>query len=378
MLVLITRMLRLKHRVTLFDCYIDAGHRWRSGEPIYTSHNGMGFVYSPLSAAWFAAFTFIPVWMGKVLWLLTNIALLLGGTLAVIRKDVFPVVSDRARALVLILLLPLSMAGLDVAQSNSALIGLLLIAVAMASAESWTLCVIAICIATYLKIYPMALGLLLCLLIPGKVPWRLALAMLAFGILSLLLQNPHYVLTQFHDWIITRAADDRRLDPMRHAPLDFWYLTVRLGHFPLSERFYVALQVLSGAAIGVFCLLSSRWPLERRLAGAFLLCSCWMILLGPATESYTYAILAPAVSLGTVAAFTRKAPLINRMLVGVSLLLLLSVQVKSSLFSKWRSDSFNAMRPLAALFFLAFVILWLRDNAMWDADKQGSLKDSEG
>jgi hypothetical protein len=171
-LVMTIRLLHLKHRVNLFDCYIDAGHRWRKGEPIYTSHNGMGFVYSPLSAAWFAALSFIPVWMGRVLWLLTNIALLLGGTHAVMRENVFPVALDRARALVFILLLPLSLASLDVAQSNSALIGLLLIAVAMASAERWTLCVIAICIATYLKIYPMALGLLLCLIKPGKVAWR--------------------------------------------------------------------------------------------------------------------------------------------------------------------------------------------------------------
>jgi hypothetical protein len=99
--------------------------------------------------------------------------------------------------------------------------------------------------------------------------------------------EPAYVLTQFHDWIITRAADDRRLFSMTHAPLDFWFLVVRIGHFQLSERFYVALQVSSGAAIGVFCLLSSPWPRERRLASIFLLCSCWMILLGPATESYT-------------------------------------------------------------------------------------------
>jgi len=61
------------------------------------------------------------------------------------------------------------------------------------------------------------------------------------------------------------------------------------------------------------------------------------------------------------------------MLVGFSLLLLLCVQVKSSFSSGWRSDSFNAMRPVAALFFLAFAILWLRDDAMWDADKQAGV-----
>jgi hypothetical protein len=371
-LVMSIRLLRLTHRGTLFDCYIDAGHRWRNGAPIYTSHKGMGFVYSPLSAAYFAALSFFPAWMGKVLWLLTNIALLLGGTYAVMRENLFCIARDRARALVFVILLPLSLAGLDVAQSNSALIGLLLIAVAMASAERWTLCVIAICLATYLKIYPMALGLLLCLYKPGKVTWRLALAMLLFGILGFLLQNPHYVLEQYHAWIVTRAADDRRLDSMTHAPLDLWFLTVRLGHLPLSERSYTALQILSGAAIGVFCLLSTRWRQERRLAGIFVLCSCWMILLGPATESYTFAILAPAVSFGTVAAFTGRAPRVARILVALSLLLLLCAQVKSMLFASWRSDPFNATRPVAALFFLAYAVLWLKDDAMWKGDEQAA------
>ena len=368
--ILAFRLRHLPHRVTTFSTYLTAGFAWRDGQPIYTNSRGMGFVYSPLIAAYFAAYSFLPMWPGQILWLLTNVVLLVGGTYAVMRESVFFIRSDRGRALVLLLLLPLTLASLDVAQANAALIGLLLVAIALAIRGRWTLCVIAVCIAAYLKIYPLALGLLLCLYRPRKVPWRLVLALLAFGILSLLLQNPHYVMTQYHAWIATRTADDRRVDSMTHAPLDLWYLLVRLGHLPISERAYVAFQVLSGGAIGVFCLVSARWPPERRLAGIFLLCSCWMTLVGPATESYTYAILAPAVSLGMVAAFCGYAPPAARGLAGVTMALLVAAQLKSSFFSVWRSALFNGLRPVAALVFLAFVILWLRSDAMWNADKQ--------
>jgi hypothetical protein len=370
-MVLIIRLLLHPLRATTFGVYFTAGRAWRAAEPVYTSHRGMGFVYSPLSAAYFAAYSFFPMQIGAIVWLLTNVVLLVGGTYAVMRESVFNIASDRLRALVLLLMLPLSLPSLDVAQANSALIGLLLIAIAMAIRGRWTLCVIAICIATYFKIYPVVIGLVLCVYQPGKVAWRLAVALLAFGLLSFLMQNPHYVLTQYHEWIATRGADDRRLYSMTHAPLDLWYLLVRIGHLPVSQGAYVALQVLSGASIAVFCFLSWRWPPERRLAGILLLCSCWIILVGPATESYTFAILAPAVSLGTVAAFGGRAPGLARGLVGLSVALLLLAELKSSFFSGWSNVVFNGLRPAAALALLGFVILWLRNDAMWVPETLG-------
>ena len=362
-LILTIRLFHLAHRVTTFSCFIAAGRAWRHGEPIYTNHSGMGFVYSPLWAAYFAIYSYFPMRIGEIVWLLSNIILLLAGTYAVMRDGVYRIASDRGRALVLILLLPLSLASLDVAQSNSALIGLLLIATAMAMQERWTLCVIAICIASYLKIYPLVLGLVLCLYQPRKVTFRLALGLLLFGVVSLILQNPHYVLAQYREWIVTRGADDRRLNSAAHAPLDLWFLLVRLWHLPVSERAYSVLQILTGSGIAGFCLCSKRWPAGRRLAGIFLLCSGWMVLLGPATEGYTYAILAPAISLGCISAFQGRTAASPQWLVGSSTALLLSAQIRSSFFASWHNIPFDGARPTAALLFVGFAIFWLREDA---------------
>lgn len=363
--VLAVRMMHLSHRVTTYSTYVMAGTHWRDGTPIYTAHNGMGFVYGPLWAAYFAIYSFFPARIGEIAWLLTNVGLLVGGTYAAMRESVFRIRADWARGLALLLLLPLSLASLDVAQSNSALIGLLLIAVAMAMRRRWTLCVIAICLGSYLKIYPLALGLVLCVYQPRKVAWRLAAGLGGFWLLSLCLQNPHYVVTQYHDWIATRGADDRRVFSMTHAPLDLWYLIVRIGHIPMSEGAYMGLQALTGAGIAVFSIRSSHWAAGRRLAGILLLCSCWMILLGPATESYTYALLAPAVSLGLVAACGEGSGRMGRALAGLTMGLMIAAQLKSSFFPEWRSASFNGLRPAAALVLVGFVIVWLRTDAMW-------------
>ena len=252
-------------------------------------------------------------------------------------------------------MLPLSLASLDVAQANSAVIGLLLMAAAAAKHERWMLSAGAISVATYLKIYPLAFGLLLCIYEPRRMTWRLVLMLALFGLFSLALQNPHYVIGQYQDWIRTRTADDRRLYSMRHAPLDLWYLLVRIGHLPLSEHLYEAVQVLSGAAAAIYCLRAAR---NGAIEAIILLCSCWMILLGPATESYTYAIFAPAVCLGLVSAHRSQTRF--GWLASLAFAILLGAQLKATLFSAWHSELFNGLRPLGALAFTGFAILWLR------------------
>jgi len=58
------------------------------------------------------------MWIGGIVWLLTNIGLLVGGTYAVMREKRVNIASDRARALSPDLMLPLSLPSLTVAQSQ--------------------------------------------------------------------------------------------------------------------------------------------------------------------------------------------------------------------------------------------------------------------
>ena len=63
-----------------------AGSHWMRGENLYA--NWRGFIYSPLTAAFFAPFSCLPPGIAYGLWLLANAAALLGGLAALFVKPV--------------------------------------------------------------------------------------------------------------------------------------------------------------------------------------------------------------------------------------------------------------------------------------------------
>ena len=52
---------------------MDAGRKWAAAQPLYSYTRG--FVYSPLVAAFFALFSWLPVSLGSVLWRLLTAAI---------------------------------------------------------------------------------------------------------------------------------------------------------------------------------------------------------------------------------------------------------------------------------------------------------------
>src|SRR5262249_41500179 len=119
-----------------------------------------------------------------------------------------------------LLILPLSLGHFFNGQYNPLIFGVFIIAVLAVVAGLWKLLAIFVGICTYLKIYPLSVGLLLALLYPRKLGWRLGLTLILMGALPFLLQQPAYVFEQYKRWFSTRAADDRRLN-MDIAPRDF-------------------------------------------------------------------------------------------------------------------------------------------------------------
>src|SRR5260370_18606930 len=93
LVVVIVRTLLLAHRGTSFGTYNLAGLHWIHGENVYTQW--MGFVYSPIVAAFFAAFACVPFALGSILWQLLNAAVLLGGLTAVLKADLFPCINQK-------------------------------------------------------------------------------------------------------------------------------------------------------------------------------------------------------------------------------------------------------------------------------------------
>ncbi len=359
-------------RVTGFAPYLRGAHNWLEGDALYSFKPNKGFVYSPLIAVFFSSLTLVTVPVANILWRLMSAGILLGGIWSILKFGPFAGVPSYLRGLVFLLILPIAAGNLDSGQANPMVIGLLMIGLAGACSGRWTLAAIAVAGAFYWKIYPVTVGMLLVLVAPGKFGWRFALALIVMGLLPFLFQNHDYVMRQYQQWVETRLVDNRLTYPIVIAPLDLWFLLVRIGHLSLSETGYHILRLAGGAAIAGFCLYGrgKAWPQERILGGLFSLACVWMVLLGPASESLTYLILVPAAAIGVVESFRLRMHWAARMaaLIGYGFLLLAILRV--GFFSKWQDVWLLALQPVGAVFVLAYCLMRYLDDTLWDGRKK--------
>jgi Glycosyltransferase family 87 len=372
---LAVRTLANPNRATAFTVYRLAGIHWLNAQHLYGDWRG--FVYSPLAAVFFTPFGLLPPRWGNLCWTWLNAAIFLLGVRALLSGSIYPGIKPRYHGIVYLLLVPLVLGNLDTGQANPTVIGLVLLAVAAVPAERWSLAALCVTAATYLKIYPLAVGLILFLMAPRRLGWRLFLALVVLGILPFLFQHWSYVSQQYHEWISTRSADDRRLYPIKDVPLDLWFLLVRLGHLPIPGFVYSAFQMLSGGAIALFCLVGvwKDWPKERLLAGILALLCIWMTLCGPATELQTYVLLAPAIVLTVVNAVFASQPLWLRIGMLLVYLLMVLAVARTSFLPSQKGLWILTIQPVAAILFLVCCLgLFLR-GSVWREENGLSRRD---
>jgi Glycosyltransferase family 87 len=365
LVVLILRPLMLSHRGTSFDTYQLAGSHWLEGEKVYTQW--MGFVYSPVVAAFFAPFAWMPAVLGNILWRMLNAALLLGGLAAILKANLFSGIKESNFGIVYLLLVPLAVGNIDISQANPLVEGLLLLAIAAVYTERWNIAALSVAIAICFKIYPIAVGLLICLIAPRRFSWRMLAALLLLLMIPFLFQHWSYVSNQYRDWIATRTSDDRRQWPIEKLPLDLWFLIHWVGHLPITAKVYSLIQLGSAGLLALFCAFQTwkDWAKDRVLIGLFCLVSIWMTLCGPATESYTYLILAPAIVLALVQAFGAAQPTRLRALVSAAFILQLLAATRASFLPHFKPFLALSIQPFSALVFLVYTLLWLFDNSVW-------------
>ena len=365
-IALLIRILVKPLRMTTFDVYRDAGRHWLQAETLYSGR--MGFVYSPAVAAFFAPFALLPRSLGLTLWLGLNLAVFVLGLNHFLRTCPAGAFTPLKKMWVNLLLLPLVVGNLDVAQANPFVIGLLLLSVGSARKENWPAAALSIAVAASFKIYPLSLGLLFILAAPAAFALYLAAALLVCSVLPFAVQAPAYVWHQYLGWEKTRLADNRLEYSARHAPMDMWLILNHIFGRVVPEFWYHLLQVGAGAAIAAYVITGriKGWSKERLLVGLFFLACIWMTLFGPATEGFTYILLAPPVILACLEARAPERPAWLKFLLLSSAILLFAAMIKNSfLHSLTHLESLRIMQPVAALFFLAYCLGWLLNDGYW-------------
>ena len=352
------------HSHDVFGTYLDAGQRWSAGESLYNYTRG--FVYSPLIAAFFSLFSWLPVWLGSMVWRLLNATIFVGAILWWLQSD--NRIPKRLHWLVFLLILPLSLGNFNNGQVNPMIVGLLMISIVCAHTERWMLSALAMGFATYLKIYPLAVGLLLVLLYPTKLGWRLALILILLCGLSFLLQRPAYVLEQYQRWFRTRAADDRRMN-MNIAPRDF-AMILRLLQINLSANLLTVVQLVAAAAAAAVCVYGrlQKWCSQRLIIWVFSAGICWMLLFGPSTEDATYVLIAPPLACALVEAFHRNMSVQMRVLICASFGFLLVGLILNAFFGLKKTPTLMSVQPFGAVLFAVYASIWLFNSALWEKD----------
>jgi hypothetical protein len=308
LLVLCVRIYLWPWAHNTFLIFARAAQNWHAGTGLYgkVAKDLDVFRYSPLVACLLAPWNLVPSNLGSALWILLNAAVFLGG-LCWWQRALAP--GRVSLALVALIALPLAIASLHNGQCNALVMGLILAGVAGTARQRWNLAAACIALATFLKLYPLVIGLLLVALYPRKLAGRLAIALGIGLLLPFLLQQPGYVFRQYTNWVHYLHDDDRTLLPLERWPRDF-RLLCRVWLTTPAPALYLLLQALTGLGVAGLCLLSARRGRSQNDVLILLtgLGCCWMTVFGPATETNTYVLLAPTTALALAQAWSGNSP----------------------------------------------------------------------
>jgi hypothetical protein len=218
-----------------------------------------------------------------------------------------------------------------------------------------------VALAAALKIYPLSAGLLLTVVYPRRFGFRLAAALVVVAGLPFLLQQPAYVAEQYAQWYQLLGADDRKYWPMDATYRDLWLL-LRAWEVPITPKVYLFVQLVTAAGCAALCVAGRwrGWEARRLLMACLVLGSMWMTLCGPATESCTYILLAPALAFGLVASRVERWPVPVRALFGGSFVLF-ALCVLAGVFPRTAQFHALGLQPLGALLLgtgYVVVLLW--------------------
>jgi Glycosyltransferase family 87 len=289
---------------TVYPIYTYAAGEWVAGRDIYVEVPGFDyFRYSPTVAAFLVPWRLLGEAWGGAIWRLAGIGLLTAGLLTWSRHVWYRHRPMEQAGLLFLLITPFLLQNAHNGQSNPHMLGMLLLGTADATrgrpwrSAGW------FAAAALFKPYVLAIAALVALIERRLLP-RLIIA-LAVGLgLAFLCQSPDYVAGQYGDWFRHLTGDKRGTLGLRDAYRDV-ALLFRRYLVPLPPAIYLAGTTTVGLLIALLVWprknLQSTRPCREQIGRAFALGSCWVTALGPATESCTYLLVAPALAMALLA-----------------------------------------------------------------------------
>ena len=358
---------------SVYRMFAGGARHWWHDQSLYASYTiseGLdSYRYSPAFAVAMTPFVCLPGPLGPIAWSLLSIGLL-GWAMHVLVRDILPGHwSTQREAWFLILTLLASAVGIWSLQSNALVTALVVLGLAAALRHQWWKAALLLAIPVFIKLWPMALVLLLIVYWPRQLLGRFAAVCLALVLFPYLTRPPRIVEWQYREWYTCLIGPLQARWPGYRDAWTIWEEFCRfIGHAsdqPVYHYVYTALSLTTAVSVLGWCL----WQ-GRRLAGkvaenednrGYLLMlilsmwSAWQLLFGPGTEQLTYGLIAPAASWAVLVSIAERRAVWLTCTAWAMLTLLPSGDIERSLL-----DIIPAARgllPLGVVLFIAW-LLW--------------------
>lgn len=330
--------------------YYYAGKHWLHGKALYDGQANM-FVYLPTSAALFAVPSLLPLKYFEFIFRLVSIFVMTAGIFAFVCDTTK---NNPARVFFwsLLVTVVLSQGALFVGQLHMMTTGLMLLAFAAIAREKWWPAAILLTLALALKPTSLILFLLAFALYPKLSLRLLCSALLAF-LISLVLQSPHYVVSQYAGFVnsfkVAMYHDGN--NPQQWATL--FGAIAFYTHHTINGFSQFAIRAVSGLIVYVLCIIA-RIRCDKKTAIYFIvtLGMCYLMLFNSRTENNDYMMVAPLVGYALALVILEKKwlPIIG---MGVGVILIASNWNLSKLITPGDNVWIN---PTVIFFFSLYVV----------------------
>lgn len=287
---------------TVVPIYLAAAQHWLAGDDLYRVSKELDiFRNPPWVAAAFVPLTLIPEKAVGLLWRGLGAAVFLLGLRAWLRDGLPRALTSGETGAVFALTAITAVPSLNNGQTNLLLIGGLLFGAAHAARSRFRAAGGWLALAAGLKVYPVAVALLIGLVRRRSLP-MFAAGGVGFAALPFLAQSPGYVVSQYAGFVHSIRADDRTTADPGRAPQDLFLICRVWGQPPLRSA-YLGLKLGVAAGMAGLVLLVARRDPRAAVPLAFGLGCGWVTVLGPATEPHTYVVLGPTAAATLVLAW---------------------------------------------------------------------------
>lgn len=289
-------------RHTTYPIFSEAARHWWADESLYGEAREQNqYRYSPTFAIAMSPFGLLPDRFGGVLWNVASIVLLVW-SLRLLVREVLPGSWPAWReAALLTLTFVGSIRGIWSGQTNAVLLAIVFLALAAIRRQKWWTAAWLLSATVFIKIWPVALILLLAACWPRQLIWRTVLVSVPLALVPFLTRPFHVVCQQYGTWFHFLAQIEQLRWPGYRDAWTIWEQCFP----PVNPQAYQVLQLATAAAVLGWCL----WQ-RRRLgeSGALLMAivsmwASWQLLFGPGSERLTYLILAPSASWAVLASW---------------------------------------------------------------------------